>query len=138
MSEPSSRGPRPLRPGDDAAHLWPDADAGPLVRLYALTRGRARPASQIFDLISLITAQTRPEDEPGLTPEQAALLELCRNGPQSVAELAASCDLPLGVARVILSDLLEFGHIHVRRPLAPNSLLDEHIFQEVINGLRAL
>lgn len=121
-----------------AQPLWPDSAAGPLVRLYALTRGRAKPASQIFDLISLVTAQTLPEHEPGLSPEQAALLELCRRGPQSVAELAAGCDLPLGVARVILSDLLEFGHIHVRRPLAPNSLLDENIFQEVINGLRAL
>jgi Protein of unknown function (DUF742) len=129
MTESSSGGAQPL---------WSDAAAGPLVRLYALTRGRARPASQIFDLISLITAQTEPESEPGLSPEQAALLRLCRSGPQSVAELAAGCDLPLGVVRVILSDLLEFGHIHVRRPLPPNSLLNEQIFQEVINGLRAL
>jgi hypothetical protein len=117
---------------------WYDAQAGPLVRLYAVTRGRTRPCAAVFDLVALVSARTRPEDAPTLGPEQAAILELCRARPQSVAELAAGCDLPLGVARVILSDLLDFGHIQVRQPMPVTTVLSESLFQEVLNGLRAL
>jgi hypothetical protein len=108
------------------------------VRLYALTRGRTRPSSQVFDLLALVTAESGPHDDPTLGPEQVRVLALCRYGPQSVAEIAACCDLPLGVARVLLGDLLEIGHIRVRQPLPPTSLFDERILQEVIDGLRAL
>lgn len=117
---------------------WYDAQAGPLVRLYAVTRGRARTSAPVFDLIALITARTRPQDAPTLGPEQAAMLDLCRYRPQSVAELAAGCDLPIGVARVVLSDLHELGHILVHEPMAATAVLSEGLFQEVLNGLRAL
>lgn len=66
------------------------------------------------------------------------ILELCQRAPQSVAEIAACCDVPVGVARVLLGDLLEIGHIRVRQPKAPAALFDERILQEVIDGLRAL
>jgi hypothetical protein len=117
---------------------WYDEDAGPLVRLYALTRGRARADDRIFNLLTLVTAQSGPYDDPTLSPEQARVLALCRHAPQPVAEIAARCDLPLGVTRVLLGDLLEIGHIRVRRPAAPATVLDERILQEVIDGLRAL
>jgi len=117
---------------------WYDEEAGPLVRLYALTRGRARPSSPVFDLVALVTAESGPHDDPTLSPEQVRVLTLCGRGPQSVAEIAACCDLPLGVARVLLGDLLEIGHIRVRRPPPAASLFDERVLQDVINGLRAL
>ncbi|WP_370082052.1 DUF742 domain-containing protein [Streptacidiphilus sp. MAP12-16] len=123
---------------------WYDDDAGPLVRLYALTRGRTRPASEAFDLIALITADSPygPDSpygiDPGLPPEPATILELCRYHPQSVAEIAADCDLPVGVVRVLLGDLLDAGLIHVSRPVPPAMLPDERILREVINGLQAL
>jgi hypothetical protein len=127
---------RGANPGDPAR--WYDDEAGPLVRLYAVARGRARPSGQVFGLLALVTAESAPYDDPTLSPEQVRVLALCQYGPQSVAEIAACCDLPLGVARVLLSDLLEIGHIRVRQPLPPASLFDEHILQEVIDGLRAL
>jgi len=117
---------------------WYDDDAGPLVRLYALTRGRARADDRVFSLLTLVTAQSAPYDDPTLGPEQARVLALCRDAPQSVAEIAASCDLPLGVARVLLGDLLEIGHIRVRQPAPPADIFDERILQEVIDALRAL
>jgi hypothetical protein len=133
-------GGRPHRAGadaDGAAH-WYDDEAGPLVRLYAVTRGRARSSSRVFDLLTLVSAESPPYLDPTLSPEQARVLELCRDAPQSVAEIAACCDLPVGVARVLLGDLLEIGHIRVRQPLPPATLFDERILQEVIDGLRAL
>jgi hypothetical protein len=120
---------------------WYDAEAGPLVRLYALTRGRARPRHEVFDLIALISA--RPDrahyrNDPSLSPEHTAVLELSVRSPRSVADLAADCDLPIGVTRVILSDLLEVGLIQVSRPAPPDRYPDERMLREVINGLRAL
>jgi Protein of unknown function (DUF742) len=117
---------------------WYDEEAGPLVRLYALTRGRTRPSSPVFDLMALVTAESGPHDDPTLSPEQVRVLALCRHGAQSVAEIAAGCDLPLGVARVLLGDLLEIGHIRVRLPPPAASLFDERVLQEVLDGLRAL
>ena len=120
---------------------WYDDDAGPLVRLYALTRGRARPRHQVFDLIALISPRAdrdRYRNDPTLGPEHTAVLDLTAHGPRSVADLAADCDLPIGVTRVILSDLLEAGLIHVSRPLVPDRMPDERLLQEVLDGLRAL
>lgn len=117
---------------------WYDDEAGPLVRLYALTRGRARSDARVFNLLALVIAESGPYDDPTLSPEQVRVLELCCRAPQSVAEIAAGCDLPLGVARVLLGDLLEIGHVRVRQPKPPAALFDERILQEVINGLRAL
>jgi hypothetical protein len=94
-----------------------------------------------FDLIALVDVE---EDTLGqgdgtvLGPEHQALIALCREETQSVAELAAEEDLPVGVVRVLLGDLLELGFIRVRRPVPPAQLPDEKILREVIDGLRAL
>ncbi|TDB82939.1 DUF742 domain-containing protein, partial [Micromonospora fluostatini] len=52
-----------------AEPLWIDDEAGPLVRPYAMTGGRARPRNG-FNVISLVLAmQQAPPLEVGLTPE---------------------------------------------------------------------
>ena len=123
----------------DQPDRWYDDEAGPLVRLYALTGGRAaRDHHHVFDLVALISAESSSQDNLTLNPEQAAVLDLCRPVPRSVAELTAASGLPLGVVRVLLGDLLEVGHIRVRRAAPAANLFDEGILREVINGLRAL
>ncbi|MFJ6409825.1 DUF742 domain-containing protein [Streptomyces hydrogenans] len=122
---------------------WYDADAGPLVRPYAMTGGRTKPgpSNVRFDLIALVVVDDDPPDaaeEAVLGPEHRALLALCRSETQSVAELAADADLPVGVVRVLLGDLLESGFVRVSRPVPPAQLPDERILREVIDGLRAL
>ncbi|MFK3729103.1 DUF742 domain-containing protein [Streptomyces sp. NPDC088090] len=122
---------------------WYDADAGPLVRPYAMTGGRTKPgpSNVRFDLIALVVVDGDPPDaaeEAVLGPEHRALLALCRSETQSVAELAADADLPVGVVRVLLGDLLESGFVRVSRPVPPAQLPDERILREVIDGLRAL
>ncbi|MGC5039671.1 DUF742 domain-containing protein [Streptomyces sp. DT190] len=121
---------------------WYDSEAGPLVRPYAMTGGRTRPGPTgvRFDLIALVTldpAAPAVDDAP-LGPEHRALIGLCRTETQSVAELAAGADLPVGVVRVLLGDLLELGHVTVSRPVPPAQLPDERILREVIEGLKAL
>ncbi|MFC9278507.1 DUF742 domain-containing protein [Streptomyces collinus] len=122
---------------------WYDGEAGPLVRPYAMTGGRTQPGPTgvRFDLIALVTldpAAPAADDDTALGPEHLALIELCRSETQSVAELAADADLPVGVVRVLLGDLLELGRVTISRPVPPAHLPDERILREVIEGLRAL
>ncbi|MFF9160980.1 DUF742 domain-containing protein [Streptomyces longwoodensis] len=127
----------PHEPGSQ----WYDHEAGPLVRPYAMTGGRTRPGPTgvRFDLIALVTLDPgAADDDPALGPEHRALADLCRTETQSVAELAAGADLPVGVVRVLLGDLLELGRVTVSRPVPPAHLPDERILREVIAGLRAL
>ncbi|WP_030776943.1 DUF742 domain-containing protein [Streptomyces sp. NRRL S-920] len=126
-----------------AGSQWYDNEAGPLVRPYAMTGGRTEPGPSgvRFDLIALVTLEadtTGLGSDTVLGPEHRALIELCRAETQSVAELAAGADLPVGVVRVLLGDLLEMGVVKVSRPVPPAQLPDEKILREVIDGLRAL
>src|ERR671916_827337 len=101
---------------DPSADVWLDEDAGPVVRPYAMTRGRTRPTSGEFDLIALIMAnQPVPPGGGGLGPEHVAIIGLCSR-PLSVAEISAHLDLPVGIIRVLLGDLLDGGFILVREP----------------------
>ncbi|MFJ3307609.1 DUF742 domain-containing protein [Streptomyces sp. NPDC086549] len=129
----------PQEPGSQ----WYDGEAGPLVRPYAMTGGRTRPGPTgvRFDLIALVTLDSGApavDDHATLGPEHRALIDLCRTETQSVAELSAGADLPVGVVRVLLGDLLELGCVTVSRPVPPAQLPDERILREVIEGLRAL
>ncbi|WP_432143786.1 DUF742 domain-containing protein [Streptomyces sp. bgisy084] len=122
----------------DSTPHWYDDEAGPMVRLYAMTAGRARPSSAAFELMAVVQAEPRPDEDPTLSPEQQEIYRLCDERPRPVAEVASDSGLPLGVVRVLLSDLLAEGLIRVNRPVPPAQLPDAHILREVIDGLRAL
>ncbi|MGW2048666.1 DUF742 domain-containing protein [Streptomyces sp. NPDC001858] len=121
---------------------WYDSEAGPLVRPYAMTGGRTKPGPTgvRFDLIALVTLDPGAPGTDGMAigPEHRTLIDLCRTETQSVAELSAGSNLPVGVVRVLLGDLLELGCVTVSRPVPPAQLPDERILREVIEGLRAL
>jgi len=123
-------------PQPDRPVQWYDEDAGPMVRPYALTKGRTRPG-QPFDLIALVVTDVPDPTVLPVGPEQTAILEICRGNALSVAEIAADLDLPLGVVRVLLGDLLDAEHIRVSRPVPPAPPPPENILQEVIHGLCA-
>lgn len=127
--------------GQGRSH-WFDDEAGPVVRPYAMTRGRTTSAAQHrLDLIAVVVTEPHaddPEDDPTLSPEHVDIVELCRDSSQTVAELSAELDLPIGVVRVLVGDLVESELVHVNRPVPPAELPDESILRDVINGLRAL
>ncbi|GGS21248.1 hypothetical protein GCM10010269_70100 [Streptomyces humidus] len=127
--------------GQGSSH-WFDDEAGPVVRPYAMTRGRTTSAGQHrLDLIAVVVAEPHADDaeeDPSLSPEHVDIAVLCRDAPQSVAELAAELNLPIGVVRVLVGDLVDAQFVHVNRPVPPAELPDESILRDVINGLRAL
>ena len=116
---------------------WIDQDPGPVVRPYALTGGLTRPSGQRFDLLDLVRAVRRAaRDLHQLSPEQADLLQRCQM-PTTLVDLAADLDLPVGVIRILVSDLRERGLITIHRP-QPAGFSDLKILQEVVNGLRRI
>ena len=107
-----------------------------------LQAGRTTSAAQHrLDLIAVVVAEPHADDaeeDPSLSPEHVDIVGLCRDTPQTVAELAAGLDLPVGVVRVLVGDLVDAEFVHVNRPVPPAELPDESILRDVINGLRAL
>ncbi|NUW33482.1 DUF742 domain-containing protein [Nonomuraea sp. SMC257] len=118
---------------------WLDDAAGPVVRPYALIRGRTRSSGDAFDLVATVTVVGEPSGEAAgeLGPEQRLILRAARS-PISVADVAVELDLPIGVVRVLLGDLRDNGFISVTSPSAARQRSNEGILKEVINGLRAL
>jgi hypothetical protein len=114
-----------------------DADAGPVVRPYALVRGRTRPTGEALDVVTMACAvRGVVPDPPDLEPEHLALLRRCRS-PASVADLASGLDLPLGVVRILLADLRDRRLISLHQP-RPARSSDIRILREVADGLRRL
>jgi hypothetical protein len=116
---------------------WLDHDAGPVVRPYALTGGLTRPSGQRFDLLDMVGVVRRAaRDMPELAPEQAEVLQRCQI-PSPLVDLSADLDLPVGVVRILVSDLRERGLVTIHRA-QPAGVGDLKILQEVVDGLRRL
>jgi hypothetical protein len=116
---------------------WADSEAGPVVRPYALTGGKTRPVGERFDLLALICAVRGIARDPlQLGPEQLVVLKRCQV-PTPAADLASDLDLPLGVIRILVSDLRERGLVTIHQP-APVGLSDAKLLQDVADGLRRI
>jgi hypothetical protein len=114
-----------------------DRSPGPVVRPYALVRGRTRPTGEALDVITMIQSRHfRVPDPVGLEPEHLAVLRQCAV-PMSVADLSSAVDLPLGVIRILLGDLRDRGLIRIYLP-RPERLADIRLLREVADGLRRL
>jgi hypothetical protein len=114
-----------------------DRNAGPVVRPYALTGGRTRPTGESIDLLALVfSSEADTVGNMFLEPEQLAVMRQCRQ-PKSVADLASDLDLPLGVIRILLSDMREQGLIVIRPPTR-SRLTDPRILKDVADALRRL
>ncbi|GGM76775.1 hypothetical protein GCM10010106_24000 [Thermopolyspora flexuosa] len=110
---------------------------GPLIRLFGLTKGRARPVGEPIDLVAIVTTLRMPVEPTDLIPEQMEVLRMCRR-PTPVADVAAQLKLPLNVTRVILGDLRREGLVAIDRPRPVAQSIDERIYREVLHGLRSL
>jgi len=116
--------------GDD---VEVDVD-GDTVRPFFLTRGRTRSVGEDLPVEALVTADGRDTD--ALDPEHRGIVELCRPRPIAIAEIAARGNLPLGVARVVVSDLVAWGHLEVHETVDVHT--DAHLLRRLIAGVRAI
>ncbi len=110
-----------------------------LVRPYTLTSGRTDTEvdlpmeAPIQTLQGGLAHQWPPNDARG------RIIQLCVDSP-SVAEISARLDLPVGVARVLIGDLVLSGYLRVHRTLSERSTRDERheLIGRTLRGLRAL
>jgi hypothetical protein len=73
---------------------------------------------------------------PRLRFEQAAIVDFCRR-PVSLAEVAAQVQVPLGVARVLVSDLSTIGLLAVHRPtLTDDGRPSAAVLERLLVGLK--
>ena len=115
------------------------------VRPYSLTGGRTR-FGHVLLVETFVAALDAPEERKELTggtarvmPEMQAIVELCRR-MRTVAEIAALLKMPLGVVRVLLSDLADQGRIRVYGTGTGHGTgrPDRALLERVLNGLRRL
>ncbi|MEU4654514.1 DUF742 domain-containing protein [Streptomyces sp. NPDC023723] len=163
-----SRGPTDKLPvrGRDLPHarLRPRGGTRPpaRVRPYSLTGGRTR-FGHVLLVETFVGATTGPAapaaaDDRGeatgdtahalggggapparVMPETRAIVELCRR-MRTVAEIAALLRMPLGVVRVLLSDLADQGKIRVYGTGTGHGTgrPDRALLERVLSGLRRL
>jgi hypothetical protein len=126
------------RPAADDDHAWLDDEAGPVVRPYTLTGGRSRPVTSGLGLLTHVESLFAPDaDLVELQPEHRSILALTRTA-LSVAELSARLDLPVGVVRILVGDLLQANLVSTFEADAAMRAPDDDILQAVIDGLRSL
>jgi hypothetical protein len=77
------------------------------------------------------------EDMALLTPEQDAIIRLCRSF-RSVAEISALLRMPLGVARVLVADMVDEGLVRIHQPRLEEGQPDLNMLERVLSGLRRL
>lgn len=120
-----------------AEDLWYDDEAGPVVRLYAITGGRAAAPPGDFTMGAIVqrVSGARPAGE--LSVEQSTIVELAEK-PVSVSEIAARLRLPLGSVRVILADMRDAGLIAVPRARDAGSAPTMQLLQRLLGGLNTL
>jgi len=123
---------------DGYGDRWFDREAGPVVRPYAVTKGRTLPAGgESFGLIDVIFATGEwPPGHFRLGPEHRQILRLCRR-PTPVVDVASDIDLPIGVVRVLLGDLASLGMIRVMSTQR-ESVPDQRLLRMVLDGLESL
>jgi hypothetical protein len=108
-------------------------------RLYTLTGGRSQADEPDLDLVTLIVGRAEPE--AGMQSEHVRILRLCRT-PVAVVEISADLGLPVGVVKILLSDLIRANKVTARHPSSANrartQLPDAAILRKVLVGLHNL
>ncbi|MDD7937236.1 DUF742 domain-containing protein [Actinomycetospora lutea] len=117
----------------------PQAEGGRVVPNYAFTAGRTRSlAGSDMPIEALVTAtEMGLAKAPGMPPEARAIVEASTE-PQSLAEIGALLGVPIGVARVLVSDLAAEDHLAVHLPLVgTDGRPRRELLERLLDGLRA-
>lgn len=125
--------PEPVARADPAGAPRIDAGTDDFVRPFIITGGRTRPLREGLRVETLVRATPAALSAP-LEFERRAIVELCQV-PLSVAEVATALSVPLGIARVLIADLV------AERFASINESTDElplHVIERIRDGVRAL
>lgn len=112
-------------------------DVRRFARPYTLTGGRTRSQSANLTLDTLILANASGlAAAPRLSLERRQIVGFCAEAI-AVAELSALLDVPIGVARVLASDMHGEGYLDAHEPMAEGTELTA-VLERMLDGLRVL
>jgi hypothetical protein len=124
--------PRPGRHAQPEERAPEDAADSMVIRPFMVTGGRTRPLQDGLRIESMVSAWPAALSAP-LRFELRRIVELCQQ-PRSVAEIAVGLGVPLGVARVLVADLLASGLVRAE----DQSELSIDIIERIRDRVRAL
>lgn len=114
-----------------------EATGGRVVPVYALTGGRTRSSTGAeLPVETLVTVTPSGQRADELHLEYRATVELAGR-PISVVEIGAALRVPVGVARVLVSDLVDAGYLAVHLPPSAEGGPAPEILERLLEGLRA-
>jgi hypothetical protein len=112
---------------------------GALVRPYAVTRGRTEPQHDIPIEALLVVDQDQLQEARFAGHDKYRIAVLCESRAQSLAELAAYSRLPLGVARVLVADMVTDGLLSLHSAAPKEGYVERmDLLERVLSGLRKL
>jgi len=117
----------------------PPRDGGRVVPAYAFTRGRTRPVGEELPLEAVVTATEHAARHQARLDTELRDIVMLTDRPTSVMEIGLALNVPVGVARVLVSDLAAAGYLTVFLP--PSATEDggpgREILGRLLDGLRA-
>jgi hypothetical protein len=114
-------------------------DTGRLIRPYAMTRGRTAADVEDISLEAQLQTTALGQAKSGSYRWEAAKILQLAVTPMALIEVAARAEIPIGVARVILADLVADGTIAVQRITTPASTATyRNLLERVLDGVRSL
>ena len=116
--------------GDDSGRK-----TGRLIRPYAMTGGRTLAESEI-SLEAQIQATARASQHLGAYRWEAAKVVELVQSPMALIEIAARLQIPIGVARVLVADLVGDGAVMLHIPEKQQSFAS--LLERVLDGVRNL
>jgi predicted DNA-binding transcriptional regulator len=125
------RGPA-AHPVDGSPSAGADGDDGLFIRPFFMTGGRTRPLHDGLRIETIVSAQPAALSAP-LRFELRRIVELCQR-PLSVAEIAVRLAVPLGVAKVLVADLVTDGFVSYTQPAE----LPIDVLERIRDRVRAL
>ncbi|WP_214368569.1 DUF742 domain-containing protein [Pseudonocardia sp. H11422] len=112
-------------------------EAGRVVPVYAVTGGRTRSAGGELPIEALVSVTGRAHWATDLQMEYRMILELAER-PVSLVEIGAVLKVPVGVARVLVSDLADAGYLAVyTAPSTADGRPGVDVLERLLEGLRA-
>ena len=109
-----------------------------MVPNYALTAGRTRSMRMDMPIEALVTTtELGLATLATLSPEHRTILEAAAE-PMSLAEIGSRLGVPVGVARVLVSDLAADDYLAVHLPLVgADGRPRRELLERLLDGLRA-
>ena len=133
--QPDERPPDRYEPAAADADV-PEPETDSILRPFIVTGGRTQPVGVRLRVETQVTAAPEAMSAP-LSFERRHIVEMCQR-PVSVAEISWGLGVPIGVARVLISELVARRLLTVEENPAFGGYPSVALLERIRDGVRAL